>query len=94
MIRPGKRGCGKWAVKIWYRERHQYDFDNPGFDPKTGHFSQVSHIFIFIYLFYHDAIVKSYYQWGSCSQPLTSAHIMFDVNLEETRYSTALKIRN
>lgn len=39
----GKRGCGKWAVKIWYRERHNYDFEDPSpkFNPKSGHFSQL-----------------------------------------------------
>lgn len=37
----GRRACGKWAVKIWYRELKKYDFDNPGFSVKSGHFTQL-----------------------------------------------------
>jgi uncharacterized protein YkwD len=29
------------ATEDWYSEISQYDFDNPGFNPATGHFTQV-----------------------------------------------------
>jgi uncharacterized protein YkwD len=34
-------GAGKKAVKAWYNERKDYDYDNPGFFMKTVHFTQV-----------------------------------------------------
>ena len=29
------------AVNMWYAEHTSYDFDNPGFSPSTGHFTQL-----------------------------------------------------
>ncbi|RMB80611.1 CAP domain-containing protein [Streptomyces shenzhenensis] len=29
------------AVDQWYTEAPEYDFDNPGFNPRTGHFTQL-----------------------------------------------------
>lgn len=32
---------GVQATRAWYAERDRYSFDNPGFSPSTGHFTQV-----------------------------------------------------
>ncbi|XP_031549606.1 cell wall protein PRY3-like isoform X2 [Actinia tenebrosa] len=29
------------AIRIWYSERSNYDYDKPGFDLSTGHFTQI-----------------------------------------------------
>lgn len=34
-------GLAKQCVKAWYDEIKYYDYSNPGFSSKTGHFTQV-----------------------------------------------------
>ena len=37
----GSELTGQVAADMWYDEVKKYDFDNPGFKPGTGHFTQV-----------------------------------------------------
>ncbi|XP_038126964.1 Golgi-associated plant pathogenesis-related protein 1-like [Cyprinodon tularosa] len=38
---PPRKQTGKEAVENWYREIQDYNFKKPGFDSKTGHFTQL-----------------------------------------------------
>ena len=42
----GQQLTGKGATTMWYDEIKDYDFHNPRFNPKTGHFTQVSFKFV------------------------------------------------
>ena len=46
-------GFAEAAVMAWYQEIKDYDFSNPGYSAKTGHFTQVGRI----YMTYSDHII-------------------------------------
>lgn len=37
----GSEMSGNTAVSIWYRENEKYNYNNPGFQPRTDRFTQV-----------------------------------------------------